>query len=146
MVSLPTAHRARYWLYLTLVECTSPMSFNNHGHDSEPRAWSVLPGLDSKCSRIASLFVFCQSCGLEALPYLSCSSRLLSGQHISISLNMISFEYSALKMSHFEEITPQSTSFCGSHRQFRQNMSSFSALLLPFVYQGHTAGQSFTGT
>ena len=146
MVSLPTAHRARYWLYLALVECISPMSFNNHSHESEPRDWSVLPGLDSKCSRIASLFVFCQSCSLEALPYLSCSPRLLSRQHISISLNIISFEYSAQKMSHFEEITPQSTSFCGSHKPFCQNMSSFSALLLPFVYPGHTAGQSFTGT
>lgn len=97
------------------------MSFNNHSHESEPRDWSVLPGLDSKCSRIASLFVFCQSCVLEALPYLSCSPRLLSRQHISISLNIISFEYSALKMSHFEEIAPQSSSFCGSHKQFCQN-------------------------
>lgn len=146
MVRLPTAHRALLWLYLPLVKCLSPMSFNNHSHESEPRDWYVLSGLDSKCSRIASLFVFCQSCGLEALLYLSCSPRLLSGQHISISLNIISFEYSSLKMSHFEAITPQSTSFCGSHKQFCQYMSSLSALLLPFVYQGHTAGQSFTGT
>lgn len=125
-------------------ECTSPRSFNRHTH--APHDWYMLCSFDSYCFSCASVFMSWQCHDLHALRYLFCSPSHYTDRIFPFPCTVSSLNTSHQKWAILRGLQDSQHLSVGITRNIVSMCLGSVPCYFSFLCQGHTPGQSCTGT